>query len=71
MFVAFAIHVLGRKAHCFPFPLSFDILFLKLTLKWRHVISSHIVEITTRNEKFNSILVQCPPYELNAFLFLV
>lgn len=46
---------LRKESSLYPLSLvllSFDVLFLRLTVKWRHVISSHIIEITTRNEKF-------------------
>ena len=66
----FALRFLSEEGNSlYPFSLvllSFDILFLKLTIIGKHVISSHI-EITTRNEKFNSVLVQGQPYECLSF----
>lgn len=64
---------LRKESSVYPFSLVlllFNSLFLKLAIKPRHVISSHIIEITTRNEKFNSVLVQGQPYQFLSFLCL-
>lgn len=58
-----------KESILYPFSLvllSFDVPFLKLTIKGRGLISSHIIEIT-RNEKCNSVLVQGQPYECLSF----
>lgn len=63
---------LKKESSMYPFSLvllSFNILFFKLAIKQRHVISDHIIEITVRDEKFNSILVQGQP--INACLSFV